>query len=180
MPLSEYVPQYLLEYKEFVEIYQTQGTETDDLNRAIDDILDQCSVDTATWGLKFWENFLGLPVDEGKPIDFRRSSIKAKLRGSGTITVSLLKNVAESFSNGEVEVTENIAPFTFQVNFVGTRGTPPNMDDLKRAIDDIKPAHLAVVYKFRFTIHSELKNKTHAQLSLFTHKQIREGATLSG
>jgi|GEM_PF-4738901 len=39
-------------------------------------------------------------------IAFRRSTIEAKLRGSGTVSTSLIQTVASSFTNGEVLLVE--------------------------------------------------------------------------
>lgn len=180
MPFNQWVPPFLHESKIFQTIYETQQNELDRASNAIEDILNQCFVDTATWGLKYWEEFLGIPVDESKLIDFRRSTIKAKLRGSGTVTVNLIKNVAESFSNGEVEIYENVAPYTFQVKFVGTRGIPPNIDDLKRAIEEIIPAHLRVIFEYTYTPWNELRNTTWNKLLSFTWEEIRTGRAING
>lgn len=164
MQLKTYVPSHLLESKIFNINYEVQQREMDSYNESIKALVDQCFVNTATWGLKFWEEFLGITVDENKAIDYRRSTIKAKLRGTGTIKVKLIKNVAESFSNGEVEITENIQPFIFEVKFVGARGIPPNLGDLKSAINEIKPAHLSVQYTFTYTVWKEVKNLTWGQV----------------
>ncbi|WP_411680489.1 YmfQ family protein [Clostridium thailandense] len=173
MQLKAYVPSHLLESKIFNINYEVQQREIDSYNESIKDLVDQCFVDTATWGLKFWEEFLGITVDENKVVDYRRSTIKAKLRGTGTITVRLIKNVAESFSNGEVEITENIQPFTFEVKFIGSRGIPPNLDDLKNAINEIKPAHLSVQYKFTYTVWKEVKNLTWGQVKTSTWNNLK-------
>lgn len=171
--LKDYVPPFLLESKIFQANYDVQQNELDSYNNAINDIADQCFVETATWGLNYWEEFLGITVDENKETDYRRSVIKAKLRGTGTITVKLIKNVAESFSNGEVSITENVAPYTFEVKFVGTRGIPPNLEDLKNAINEIKPAHLAVTYIFVYTVWSEVKKITWEQVKTDTWGNLK-------
>ncbi|ADQ06521.1 hypothetical protein Calhy_0784 [Caldicellulosiruptor hydrothermalis 108] len=157
--VTKYVPEFLLQSKIFQTVYNIENDELTSVENAINDILNQCFIDTATWGLKYWEQLLNIPVDENKPADYRRSVIKSKIRGAGTITVSLIKTVAEAYSNGEVEVTENVAPYTFEVKFVGTRGIPPNLDDLKNIINEIKPAHLAVTYTFTYLIWDELDSK---------------------
>lgn len=69
-------------------------------------LMDQLCVNTATWGLQYWEKTLGIPVEQGKDLEYRRSRIRSKLRGSGVTTVALIESVAESFSNGDVAVTE--------------------------------------------------------------------------
>lgn len=132
----------------------------------IADVLNQFFVDTATWGLENWESFLGLKTDENKPADQRRSVIKSKIRGSGTVTISLIKNVAESYDRGRVEVTEQPELYQITITFMDTTGVPPNIDDLMAAIEEIKPAHLAVAYEYNYFLFSELDAKgwTFAQL----------------
>ena len=162
MQLKAYVPQHVLESKIFNINYEVQQVEMDSYDKSIIDLLNQCYVDTATWGLKFWEEFLGIITDESKAVDYRRSAIKAKLRGTGTITVKLIENVAESFQ-----------PFTFEVKFVGSRGIPPNLDDLKNAINEIKPAHLCVQYTFTYTVWKEVRNLTWVQVKLDTWSNLK-------
>ncbi len=89
----------------------------------------------------------------------RRAVIKSKQRGYGTVTVSLIKNVAESYANGTVEVTEQFELYQFTISFIDTRGIPPNLDDLKEVIEKIKPAHLAVIYTFTYLNWDELDAK---------------------
>lgn len=45
------------------------------------------------------------------------------------------------------------------MSFVDTMGTPPNIDDMKRAIEELKPAHMAVEYKYRYLVWDDLDDK---------------------
>jgi hypothetical protein len=84
-----------------------------------------------------------------------------------------MKNVSESFTNGEVDIIENNPAYSFTVKFVGSKGIPPNIDDLKAAIEEIKPAHLAVQYEFSYTLWSEVKNITWGTVKTGTWGQLR-------
>jgi hypothetical protein len=112
----EYIPQFLLEDPIFKAVYEGNLAEAKDWQGDIEDLRDQCFVDTATWGLDLWEGFLGIEVDHNKSYESRRENIKAKLRGIGTLTKELIESVANSYSNGAVEVRENVRnrvpPFT--------------------------------------------------------------------
>ncbi|UVI32096.1 YmfQ family protein [Paenibacillus spongiae] len=132
------------------------------LETSIDGVLDQMFVDTATYGLAKWEKFLGIQIDELKPIEQRKSVIISKIRGIGTVTKVLIKSVAESYSNGEVDVLEDSANYTVTIAFVSTRGIPPNITDIQNAIRDIIPAHLAINYEFTYITWDEINamNKT--------------------
>lgn len=157
MQLKNYVPFFIADIKEFNEIYAAEDKELNKIKLDIKDLKAQCFVNTATWGLKYWEELLNIPVDLTKNIEYRRSTIIAKLRGQGTTTVKMIKNVAESFSNGEVEVIEDNKNYRFIIKFVGTKGVPPNMSDLENAIEEIKPAHLSYVFEYMFTLWKDLK-----------------------
>lgn len=159
--LATYLPDYLTQSKLFQAAFKVDGAELDTVAANNTDILNQCFVATATWGLKYWEQFLGIVVDETKDADYRRSVIVSKIRGAGTITVAMIQNVAESYENGEVDITEYPAQSYFTVTFVGTLGIPPNLDDLKAAIEAIKPAHLGVTYVFTYMTWAQLEGYNH-------------------
>lgn len=130
---------------------------------------------TATWGLDRWEKYLGIGVDKSLSESVRRERIISKLRGTGTTTKAMIESVAESYANGEVEVTEQNKLYQFTIKFVSTRGQPAGLAQLKAAIEEIKPAHLGVVYLFVYTTHGGIKTAgyTHEMLAAHMHKTIK-------
>lgn len=178
MALIDMLPSYFKNSPEAMEIQNALNKQVERLFSTRDDLFNQLNVETATWGLSIWEKALGLPTDILKSYDFRRSRIDSKLRSQGVTTKEMIKNVAESFSNGEVEVIEHPAEYTFDVKFTGTLGIPPNMDDLTSAIEEIKPAHLLYRYIIMYLTHAQMHLFTHEQLSKYTYLQIRNGEAL--
>jgi uncharacterized protein YmfQ (DUF2313 family) len=148
--IKGYLPNRITSKEPFLSWLNAEGAVLGTFNGNSDDVLAQGFVDTATWGLTLWESFLGITTDPSKSYDYRRSVIKAKIRGVGTVTVAMIQNVAESFSNGTVTVAESPSTYSFSITFVGVHGIPPNMDDLTAAIEDIKPAHLAFSYIYTY------------------------------
>lgn len=155
--LLSYLPRFYESSPVISGLMQSQEQEADALQAAIDSVLDQQFVNTATWGLGLWERQLGLPTDPAKPVDQRRSVIKSKLRGVGTVTAALIKSVAEAYDGGEVAVTEEHGTYTIKVTFIGNRGVPVNLGDLENALRDIIPAHLGVRFEFTFLRWDELE-----------------------
>ncbi|MGC4378411.1 YmfQ family protein [Fictibacillus sp. Mic-4] len=155
--MHSYLPNYYEEIREANTIIDVESMAIEQLNSDIQDVLNQFFVDTATWGLANWESLCGIPTDESKPYDQRRSVIKSKIRGIGTVTVSLIKNVAESYANGGVTVTEDSENYTIKVKFVGKLGIPPNIDDIKNVLREIIPAHLVITYEFTFLTYDQAK-----------------------
>jgi hypothetical protein len=171
--LIDLLPSYYSGCEQVVEMQDAFEEWTDALLAAKTDLLGQMNVSTATWGLTSWEKALGLETDISKSNTYRRERVMSKLRGSGTATTALIRNVAESFSNGEVTIIEHNGEYKFDVKFIGTIGKPPNMSDLTAAIEDIKPAHMTYSYIYVYNTSQALHAHTHARLAAHTHYQIR-------
>ena len=160
---------------DFVKAYMSsQNIEHNFIKESIEDLVNNLYVNTATWGLDYFEEELGLQTDKTKSYEERRERIKAKKRGNGTTTIKMLKDTALAFECGEIDITEMYADYMFKIKFISEKGRPKNLDDFKNAIDEIKPAHLAYILEFMFNTHQQLKPKTHQELSPFTHQEIRE------
>jgi len=129
---------------------------------------------TATWGLSFWEEQLGLKTDVSKSYEERREIIMSRLRGIGTIGRDVIKRAAEVFSGGEVEIIEYPAEYRFVVKFVGVRGVPKNMASFIEMIEDLKPAHLVYSFEYTFAWWDLLKELTWAQAGIMTWNQLKE------
>ena len=126
----------------------------------INDLSKNLYVKTATWGLDLFEEELGLITDKSISYEERRERILAKKRGNGTTTKAMIKNVAEAFSGGEVEVVENFNDYSFIVKFVGVKGIPKNLTLFKNMIEDIKPAHLNYELAFTYTVWDMIISKS--------------------
>lgn len=158
--MLEYGPVYYQSSRIYGVYLDALGAEMDLLRQGINEILDQFFVSTSTWGLERWEEELGLTSYAGKPDDFRRSRVISKLRGIGTITIGMVDKVAESYVYSDVNIINHPDSYSFTVKFVDIRGVPPNLNDLKAAIEEIKPAHLEVVYEFTYTTWGEVVELT--------------------
>lgn len=143
----------------------------------VEDCMAQLNVETATWGLSIWEEALGLQVQVERPMEFRRSRIKAKMRGNGTITVEVVQNIAASFANGDVEVIEIPEEYLVKIHFLNTVGLPPNLSDLKNAIEEIIPAHLEVGYESTLKTWDDVRDlsMTWAGAGAMTWEVLRGG-----
>lgn len=149
------------------------------LNECIESTLNQFYVDSATYGLDCWEKMLGISKNNND-IQTRRENIKAKMRSRGTTTVSVIKNICEAYSNGEVDIIINHSDYSFVIDFIGSIGIPRAFAELDKTINEIKPCHLAHSYRFNYNTHSNLANYTHEQLANYTHDEMRNSSELRG
>ncbi|RXI57231.1 XkdT-like protein [Clostridium tetani] len=157
--LKNYVPFFISKIKELDFIYKAQEKELDNINLDINDLVKQCFVSTATWGLDYWEEFLNINIDKSKSIQERRSNILAKLRGQGTTTVETIKEIAQAYADN-VEVTEDNPNYAFYINLESFRGYPFNLNSLYKNIIEIKPAHLECKYKLTSTTKNKFRIAT--------------------
>ena len=160
-------------------IQDSFSVEANSINDEVENTLNQFYVDSATFGLDYWEKMLGISKNNND-IQTRRENIKAKMRSRGTTSIEVIKNICEAYSNGEVDVIVNHSDYSFVIDFVGSIGVPKAFAELDKTIEEIKPCHLAHSYKFNYNTHSNLANYTHEQLSNYTHDEIRNSSELRG
>lgn len=141
---------------------------------AVEDHLQQLDVTTATWGLSLWEERHEILPVTGVDYAARRSTVMARMRGTGAATVAMIQNLAASYSNGEVEVIEYPEQFRIEIKFVNTVGTPSNIDDLTATLRATLPAHLEWSYIITFAIWNQLNTKTWDGLSGLTWNEAKE------
>ncbi|WP_370872571.1 YmfQ family protein [Paenibacillus zeirhizosphaerae] len=179
--LFSYLPSYYNTSRIMGSMMDTQGGEMELLYAALNETVDQFFVSTATWGLKRWERELGIVTDLTKPIEQRRAVVESKLRGAGSFTGRLVKNVAEAYDGGTVDVTFQPQEWSFTVKFVDTIGIPPNLEDLKAVIEEIKPAHLAVEYEFSYLLIRDIHEvMTLAEMEQTLLQKFAGGVRLDG
>lgn len=124
-------------------IFQSIGVEWDDIEKISDDILLQLFPQTATWGLRYWEELLKIPVNETISIERRRAVVMAKIKLRAPMTPERISNVIKSLVKGQaefVEVTENVEPHVFMV-LIGAKKSGIDYLDIYRTIKRIKPSH---------------------------------------
>ena len=105
----------------------------------------QVCVTTATGGLTLWERDYGLPVREGASLEDRRAAVRAAMAGGRTLTPAFLKELCVTLGGGDRgEVEEDFAHWSVTALAVGEGRVPADIPALNRAVERLKPAHLAV------------------------------------
>jgi len=167
--LCKLLPLYERSSNVFNELINSEGIEFDLLESKIEDLENQFSINTATWGLDFFEKQLNILTDLNKTYEERRSIIISKWRGSGKIDKELIKIVVDSYNIGEVEVTfdGNII-----ITVTGSKGKPEKFDDINNSVEEIKPAHLMIQYLFSYYLVSEMNQMTITEINQIPIKEL--------
>lgn len=160
--MNDYLPRVLKKDTVFKEIQRVQNIEIKEAHNFIGDLNKQLNIDTATWALELYEFDLGIETKADKPLNERRAVIKSRMRGTGKLDSKVIEEVIDSFTNGDVKVEFN---GKIIIHFNGIYGTPANMEDVFEAVEDVKPAHLAIVYKYMYLYIKDIHlNKTLGEL----------------
>lgn len=150
--LIDYLPFFYANSDKVKMLMESDNLELDYLKAYVRDLQKNLYVNTATWGLEYYEQDLGLVTDKTVSYEERRERIKSKMRGSGTTTKQMIQHTAQAFSGGEVDVIENFNEYSFIVKFVGIKGIPKNLALFKEMLEEIKPAHLSYELAFTYTV----------------------------
>lgn len=171
MDLKTVLPPCYDDNKTMIELQDILSRYSDDGEAALQKVVDESFVNTAEETLNRMEEILGLPYQAETEVQYRRERIRAKLLGQGTTTVALVKNIAEQFTNGTVDVTEENEQYNVIITFTGTIGIPPALASLKTALREIIPAHLAINYVIIYNTYQDLEPYTYEHLEQYTYQE---------
>ena len=150
-------PAFLQRSPEFRDLQQALEPELLELWAARDSALEQLCVETASWGLRYWEQTLGLPAEEGKDLEVRRSRVRSRLMGADVTTVSLLESVAGIYAKLPAKVEEHPERFWVDLLFDEAGGIPGDLEGLVEALREIMPAHLGWGFRFSLELEGDLR-----------------------
>ena len=146
--MLSYVAPIYYQSRVAMAIFQPNGVEIDALAEWVDEIKAQLFPQSATWGLKYWEEVLGLQSNEAFPNKTRRQAILSKLVMRVPITPAKLKEIAQQSTNMPAKVESQISPSTFRVIIESLGGL--NIETLNTVIQNAKPAHLTAEYGIEY------------------------------
>ena len=132
------------------------------------DWLEQLTIDTATWGLKYWEQAYGVTPQITDTVEERRGRVKAKMRSPQTVTAAMLENLTDSYINGQSVVTELPRQHKVQIQFNGDYGIPSNLESLTAALLEVLPSHVTYEYLYRYLLVREVHGMVISTLQTHT------------
>ena len=176
--LIDFLPEAYKKSPPTVEIQNALDKMCGRIETDIEDLRKQFFLSTATWGLNLWEWVYGIETDLSRDLEWRRTRVGAKIRGKGTTTIEMMKNTAEAYVQGAVDIIEYNDEYRFEVVMADIVGIPPNMDDLQKTIEEIKPAHLnyAIIIRYNTWGMAEEKGVKWGDLANRTWKEAKEVA----
>ncbi len=124
-------------------------------------------------GCIFWEKFLNIK-EIGSTLKNRQAEIRAKWLSNGHNSIYLIKNVCNSWQNGEVDV--DFVDGKIKLTFNGDYGIPEDLDSLIEAINELKPAFIPFWYVFKYLLIEDIHEvKTIEEMEEITIEQFAFG-----
>ena len=91
------------------------------------------------------ESDVGLQPIEDTP-ENRRSRVLARLQGNNLFTLAELETLVNNYEKSGCSIQEDFENYTVQVIFSNMKGVPDNLEQLKAAVNEVKPAHIKIEF----------------------------------
>lgn len=151
--ILRYLPYKLQKDYKFYTVNTAESREHENIRLILNDLLDQLFIDTATWGLDYFEEFLNIIPKANDDYQTRRTRIKILLNAHDASTIKFMTDLANKFlTDNSAKIIEHNSEYWFEV-FFNIDGLI-SLEDLRAAIELYKPAHLG--FKIVFYILSKI------------------------
>lgn len=128
------------------DVIKAIGAEMDRTDSAGDRIRTDMIFQTCSEEMvRFWEEKMQIVPKPGQDLDGRRATIEARWKATGKVNVELLQEVADSWKYGKVDVKFNTGN-KIEITFNDTLGIPKDTEGLKDALEEVKPAHIPIIF----------------------------------
>lgn len=107
-------------------------------------------------GLNILEKEADIFSPSTQSIADRRAVVQAKWLSNNKATLAILQQVANSWRNGLISV--GFVDGKIKITFNSPIGIPQNLQDLKDALEKVKPAHLPIWYVFAYWFWQDTKD----------------------
>lgn len=165
--LSRYLPAFLFRDTAFGDALNTLSYEHELQRLTLADAAKQAFVQTATWGLDDWEEFVGLEHAQVDTVQTRRNKILIKLAGTESVTVSSLEVLINQYIlDKSGTVTDH--PETYSADFNIPLVDKASLLGIAKDVRTYIPAHIGQVYK----THADTNAENHIAMLKSTVKTV--------
>lgn len=150
--------QSILKSDEFTnDLFDSISIELNNTSHQLELTFQELFIDSATGdGIVALEKRLGIVTDILKPIEQRRSLLKARLRGRKKVSISVVDSICEAWINGEVDTS--IISNKIKVVFISIGGIPDKLSDLEETLYKLIPTHLEIEWEFTYLTWDKLES----------------------
>jgi hypothetical protein len=172
--LIEYYPEWLQNYKEIKVLVGIEQDQAEKLWQAVDSIWGNNFIESLDeYGCTRWETMLGIKNRDTYTLDDRRNNIAVRIAEQRPFTWKAFQNMLTAIcGEGGYTVTRNVSNHVVTIKVMLT--SKNMLNDVKDLAERIIPANMSYDVDLMYNVYGFLRNYTHAQLSAYTHQQLRE------
>lgn len=171
--LIDYLPPVLRDVREYSHVTAAEQPEVDALWSEAAKALDNATVLTADeYGVARWERMLGITPPATRTLEDRRFLVLARLNAKLPITEAVLRQQLAALC-GPAGYTLQVMGSSFVVDVKVELTAKHNFEDVGSMLRRSLPANMSIALSLLYNQHLTLAQRTHAQLSAFTHNQLR-------
>lgn len=172
--LIQYLPQIVRDYDAFKGITEGEQPVFEAVWDAADKVLDnQFVMVSQNLGLSRWERILKITPKGTDSLEERRFRVLTRLNEELPYTLPQLRIILETLcgeGNYSAEIQEGTYIFVIRVALTAKS----NFQDVESLFERIVPENLVIDLSLLYNTHEILGKYTHAELSVYTCKQVRE------
>jgi hypothetical protein len=171
--LTNYLPMVMQQYKELATIMETEQVEITQLWSETDNVLsDQFILEATEIGVKQWENMLGISPKDTDNLDERKFRILTKINQELPFTMRKLEQVLLNLcGNNMFSINVNAAEYYIEVKL--GLDNKNNYQEIADVLKKMIPANMTQVVQIMYNSHDLLVQFTHAEMTKYTHEQLR-------
>ena len=175
--IIDYLPPVMQEYEEIEQICNAEQFSKEKLWQNLEKTFNECHIATQSKkGAERWEKTLGIVPKNTDSLEVRNLRILAKLHEDLPYTYRTFKRMLSGLTGGEDAYILTIDNDLYSVSIKVALKSKELMHEIDVLADRVVPAHMILITELMYNTHRMIHdaNKTHADLSNYTHKQIRE------
>lgn len=133
-------------------LFEVMGIEMAEARKYVDEFRLQAYPETATWGLRYWEQRYHIKTDERLPIEERRQRVIAKRWDFAPMNPARLEEYIFRACRMPAHVVEYNPEYRFEV-IIDSTGAVLDFDEVYQLIRRAKPSHIAVTIIIEATVN---------------------------
>lgn len=177
--ILDYLPSLIAQTDEFSAIGAAENEQVNDLWAAHKNVYNNQFIATLDEnGCERWEKILDITPMGTDTLEDRRFRIAARINADIPYTYKQLQNMLASLCNDDytMELQNEDYKLIVRVALSAQR----QYSEVEKLLKRVLPANLVLDLSLLYNQYQDLKPKTHAQLSAYTHKQLREEEISNG
>lgn len=174
--LIDYLPPFMQEYEEVKQIMGSEQPEFDALWNECEKVLNnQFIMDASEKGVERWERMLKITPKDTDTLDERKFRILARMKQELPYNIRKLEETLVLLC-GEGNFYIDLQPSVYRIEIKLALSNKSNYEEVVDLLSKMIPANMVQWVQVMYNSYSVIGQFKHAELTAFSHEQIRNEA----